>query len=373
MRFAYLGRFKENDDATSIRVKNIGRILNMAGHSVDYICQEGFGDNVSKDGFNYYFSNVEKPKIKVFVEWITGKNAFQKFLNLNSANKYDAVVLYNVTSVFAKRVLKYCRKKNIKVIGDVTEWYEVKGCHKAGVRLFRKLVENRITKIDQKMDGIISISHYLTDYYQKKSIPVVEIPPVFEYVPERNSNTKNDNPVVIYAGNPSDKDELDVIFNALRIVNAEGIVINVDFVGTKKPINAENLEKIGIFFFPRCTNIEVVRMISKADYTVLFRKKKRFAMAGYSTKCAESLYNGIPVICNEVGGADIDIVNGETGIKIENLTEKAVVEGFRIAAYTDTEKRNEMKRKCCYFGGNKYYYGSYVKTMQMFLKRLNLK
>ena len=76
------------------------------------------------------------------------------------------VILYNPTSRMANRVRQLCKKRKISVVVDVTEWYEVSHQKKAE-KVVAVSVDKRIRKIDKKMDGIISISPYLTNYYEK--------------------------------------------------------------------------------------------------------------------------------------------------------------------------------------------------------------
>ena len=79
-----------------------------------------------------------------------------------------------------------------------------------------------------------------------------------------------------------------------------------------------NLADYGIQFFGKLPNEDAKKIIKKADFSVLLRQNKKYSKAGFSTKLAESMCLGVPVICTKVGGSDSVIKNMYNGILIND-------------------------------------------------------
>ncbi len=73
--------------------------------------------------------------------------------------------------------------------------------------------------------------------------------------------------------------------------------------------------EIGITAYGRVPHEECVKVIEKADFSILFRGESSVRKSRFFTKLSESLSLGIPVLCNAVGGADEIIKDGFNGIK----------------------------------------------------------
>ena len=378
MRILYIGRVQlPNKDAASLRVYNIGYVLKKSGHTVDYLCTENQADEpIVWEDSTYYFvfskaaSGLEKNR-----EWLFGNGVMTRLRELCRANRYDAVILYNSTYSIEKKVLQYCRQEHISVLSDVTEWYAVRFPTNVNA-LFSTLhaiaVDWRIRKADQKLDGVIAISKYLCDYYQKKGVKTLRIPPVF-HDDRLYEDPSGECKTILYAGRPAKKDEIQILIDAVQAVNRDQIILQMVFVGTGKPDNAEALEKKGIYFRPRCDHAQVIEYVRSSDFTVLFRRNQRFAKAGYSTKVAESLYNGVPVFCNDIGGTDADIEDGFNGVKIKTLNLEDMVNGLKRIAGMDREECARMRRDCRTFGDQMYDADRYVERIDAFLTQISAK
>ena len=375
MRLLYIGAIQlPVRDAASIRVYNIGYAIKQSGHSVDYLCLESYGSEPTAWGdSSYHYVFLKEPSsTEKMHELLFGSRALAKLKELCQEKRYDAVILYNTTSFIENKIIKYCRREHIRVYADVTEWYEVR-TPKSKKDLFPYVnalsVDRRIRKLDQRLDGVIAISRYLYDYYSKLGVNVIRIPPIFHY--ERHFlDTDGDCKTILYAGSPAvGKDETGILIDAVKAVNRESVVLKLVFVGVNRPEDADALEKYGISFRPRCNTDQVIEYVRSSDFTVLFRQEKRFAKAGYSTKVAESLFNGVPVLCNEIGGTDTDIENMKNGIKIKGLSMDDVYAGLQQMARLSREESAELRRNCREIGDRLFNAAHYVELLDTFIRK----
>lgn len=370
MKILYIGRFNMQGDAASIRVYNIGCALKKSGHEIDYVCQEGNlknGTAVFEDSTYYTVYNEKTGKVQQYLDWLFGNRVIKTVKKCLQCKRYDVAVLYNTSAVIYQKVSKLCKKEQISLVNDVTEWYEIGHGHGFLISVYALLVGFRIKHLDRISDGVIAISPYLYKYYWDK-VRVIQIPPIFSYTPTRNTSGEHDVKNFLYAGSPSRKDELHTFLHAVEMVNADGVKIRMTLVGVPVPENWEELAGKEIYFMPRMTNKEVIQRVSQSDFTVLIRREERYAKAGYSTKIAESLYNGTPVFCNAIGGADLDIEHGVTGIKTDNADEDSLVAALRYVAVLSAEDVRQIKDRCFAFGQQKYSMDSYVALLDSFFR-----
>ena len=375
MRLLYIGAIQlPNRDAASIRVYNIGYAIKQSGHSVDYVCLESYGSEpILWEDSSYHFVFSKQPSsTEKMQELLFGSRALAKLKALCQDRRYDAVILYNTTSFIESKILRYCRREHIRVFADVTEWYELR-TPRSKKDLFPYVnalsVDRRIRKLDQKLDGVIAISRYLYDFYSKLGVSVLRIPPIFHY-DRQYLDTDGECKTILYAGSPAvGKDETGILIDAVKAVNRESVVLKLIFVGVNRPEDADALEKYGISFRPRCNTDQVIEYVRASDFTVLFRREKRFAKAGYSTKVAESLFNGVPVLCNAIGGTDTDIESGKNGIKISGLSMEDVYEGLLQMARLSREESAELRRNCRALGDRLFNAEHYVEQLDAFLRK----
>lgn len=367
MRFVYIGRVNLPTDAASIRVYNVGAALKARGHQVDYICQEGTieGGETVLEGSTYYgVFDKTTDKTKMAAEWLFGSMATARLKEILAKKKYDGVVLYNVAFHTFQKVLKICRAKNMAVIGDVTEWYEINP--KAGLfpALFAWSVDRRIRKCDSRCDGIIAISDYLENYYKDK-VEVLNLPPVFGGKGKPNTSA-NSRPRFFYGGSPSKKDELSRFVETLMALNCNGIVAEMTIVGAPIPSESKLYAEKGITYLPRKSHEEVLSLLSEHDFSVILRREARYAKAGYSTKVAEALNNGTPVFCNEIGGADMDIESGRNGIKIKSLDVRAIQQALQQIVTMSQADIAQMKAEAYHMAEKKYSRQNYEERLERF-------
>lgn len=359
----YISRAGLPISAAGLRIYHIGTILENLGFDVHYLANRRITNKEldstyekidSKDSAlldnsehhfrigNKIYSYLPKQKkgkiasIKEILELVSSKKAYKRVVSYCEKEKPYAVFLYNESYELTKKLIGYCKKNNIKLFADVTEWYEMDKNKNFAEKFVVRSTEKRITKLDHTLDGIIAISNYFEDYYKSKGANVVRIPPLMEI--ENNLEISKyeyyEDKIVlnfVYAGSPGGKDILIPFVKALQTVNKDGIKARLDVVGIDEKYFDKfddvdkNLKETGVVAHGRLSHEETLDVVKKSDFGILFRHNKRYAKAGFSTKLAECMSVGVPMICNSIGGCDLCINNFENGV----LTETADVEELK--------------------------------------------
>lgn len=132
-----------------------------------------------------------------------------------------------------------------------------------------KNVDYRIRNMDSKLDYIISISPYLTAYYQSHGCKnVIEIPPIMNCVKSEIVPTIHGVRHLVYAGSPAQKDLILPYLIAIKDINNDQVRVVADIVGVTKEqvktlLQIDDPEKIGIIAYGRVPHEECVKVIEK--------------------------------------------------------------------------------------------------------------
>lgn len=379
----YVGRFGLPETAAGIRVFNNIRILNAIGCQVHCLC---LTNNEQKyvqisDSVHYHFvsSSTSKRANKLcnFVELLIASTAFKNVKAYVKKYSIDTVILYNDLFMLSWRLLKWARRNNIRLVADVTEWYEQSTKRDKLInRIIPYLTDKRIRLIDPQIKNIIAISPYLADFYQQKRCKVLFLPPVFDIVSKSlESNTVNaacNKLKFVYAGTIGNKDIIAPFISAICNVNkciarAEFHIIGISECELECYGDVDIFKRLGIYAHGRLCHQQTLEIVGECDFSILLRHPLRYAKAGFSTKFAESMSLGVPMLCNRVGGAEKiieDRVDGilSNSVKVEDLSllieelckmPISSIQAMKHAAYT---KANKV-----------FDYRSYIEQMKTFL------
>ncbi len=381
----YIGRFGLPDNAASIRVFNNIKILEKIGYRVMCIClKENFQKEIKfSDTLFYHFlsspnSNSTINTLTNFLDLIFAYKSFNVIKQLIKTTKPKTIILYNDLYALSYKLNKIKKLYNFNLIADVTEWYEVrKNPANWGERVMPYLTDKRIRYIDPKIKHIIAISPFLVDYYRSLNCNVLFLPPVFTLSPSvqinKHTNTKQSNINFLYAGSPGSKDIIVPFIEALQIINKVRIIIRFDIVG----ITAENLRalynytnfaSIGIYAHGRVPHSEIQTFLTKSDFGLLLRHPRRYAKAGFSTKFAECMSNGVAMFCNKVGGAEEILTNGVDGIVIEHSDVKSIVEALQNIINLSEDEILAIRQNAMNKAVQLFSYENYVDKMKSFLQ-----
>ena len=129
-------------------------------------------------------------------------------------------------------------------------------------------------------------------------------------------------------------------------------------------------QKYGIDIHGRVSNSIAKKIIQKADFSFLLRENKQYAKAGFSTKFAESMCLGVPVICTKVGGADSVITHMYDGICLDNNDILTIEKTLIILMNKSSEEIIEMKNNAYITASRLFNIDSYTQEMSGFLNKL---
>lgn len=338
-RILYIGGFEMPDgNAAAQRVLAIAKTL-PRDCSVEFLgLTHSNNYSGTVDGFSY--KNLNYPFTKK--EWLSHL-AGSRELEYVKKEKPDAVIAYNYPALGLWRLLRYCRKRGIKLIADITEWYHP---HNA---LKWIDTEWRMKILHKKLDGLIVISSYLADYYATNRI--VKIPPTIDlYTPlwQREDVESHEGGLkLLYVGSPGrgDKDKLDTIIEAINTYpNLHLIIVGINEEQYKHLYNVQEAPK-NIVFKGRLSHEAAVKELKKADFSIFFRDPTRVNNAGFPTKYVEAAAAGVPVITNHFSDLPKIVVQGKNGFIAENSLE-SIRETVRKVAGLTVEEVRVMKQYC---------------------------
>ena len=214
------------------------------------------------------------------------------------------IILYNFPYIPSKKVVSYCKKNGIKIVGDITEWYDLSNVNFLfkPIKLFD--TEKRMKKLCFELDGLILISNYLYQFY-KNVKNRIKIYPLMDYaIRDANNTNKSNNSNVIligYAGIAGNsKDDLVSFSNILLDNDIKNIQIEIIGSVNKKVLSYLNKTGINYNYYGRLDHNSTIKLLNKCDCQVIFRYKSRMNNAGFPTKFAESICLEIPVIATNI-------------------------------------------------------------------------
>ncbi len=263
----YIGGFELPDkNAAAHRVLSNGKAFRELGYNVVFIDSSKDPDTsreilqTKKEHYGFETYSVRYPKgAKAWIKYLTDVKSYIKVIE--KQQNVCMVILYNFQAIAMRKLLNYCKKKDIKCCADVTEWRSAKG---EGV-VYRLLKDSdtwyRMKVLHKKLDGLIVISSYLQKFYSDVK-NVVRIPTLVDISEEKWKNPYSkslDILKLVYAGNPGMKDKLDVLISALEHIKKPYIL---DIVGLTKeqflryyPEFEKKLDSNGVVFHGRISHV----------------------------------------------------------------------------------------------------------------------
>lgn len=167
----YIGGFEMPDkNAAANRVLNNAKIFKELGYKVVFCGIDHFIKvDVKKPCLIGSFESWPSKYPSSTTEWIREQLSFRRIKSiLEKYNDIEFVIGYNMHALPLKNLKRWCKKHNVKIIIDATEWYPNNFSLKPR-KLIRWIDTNLSMRIFQKrVDGLIAISSLLAEYYKKK-------------------------------------------------------------------------------------------------------------------------------------------------------------------------------------------------------------
>lgn len=381
--FFYIGGFELPDkNAAAHRVLNIGKILRKLGYNVVFIgisnSNKGIPMNKPSfeniEGFDSWYISYPRN----ILEWIKYATQINYIKKIVGEYKGDySFICYNYQAVAFYKIIKFSQKNNIKVLSDTTEWYGSQG-QSIPKKIIKSLDTNfRMKILNKKVDGLIAISNYLYNYYNK-SVITINVPPLVDKNDKKWSLRKEEiikNISLVYAGSPGKtKDKINNLIRSL-INLPKNNSINLKIVGITRndfinlyPEEKENLNLINnnVEFLGRKTHQETLRILSNADFSIFFRENNRTNKAGFPTKFVESLSCGVPVVTNSTSNIDQYLFDGINGYMIDDNDISSTLNKILKTSQAD---REHMKQN---INPNEFDYNNFLPEFESFLNNIDL-
>lgn len=346
-------------DAGAIRLYIFARMLEEMNYSVFVI---GMGPPTNSSDIKQYnntsYVSLRKDRKGVrakLCNYLGYNNSLKKWLNV--IPRQDVVLVTNLPIRAMNTIKKYTEKKHSTLIYDAVEWYSPEQFALRKLS-FLYINNNFINKYYLKKPWrIISISHYLQDYFSKKGLQTQRIPAIMEAGKCSENNFRLNSKITIaYFGSPGKKDCFENFIKGLLLLPddySQKIIIKIIgiteqvFLKTNK-IDSEQYNRIkGNFrFLGRISHEDVLKELDTVNYTFFMRNADmRYAKAGFPSKVTESLSLSIPVICNLSSDLNEYLIDEENSITIKDNNPEAVRNALIRAIDLPVEKQVQMHEK----------------------------
>ena len=387
-KILYIGQIAIEGSASCTHVRNRARFFNNIGYEVYGLseCPKNECEKVEDTDFlKYVYMKPFHGKGKVRgAGWIA-----DQFLGIHTYNEIiralkfispDIIILYELNSIVVEeRIRAYCKKHNIRLIIEVTEWMEVENRKEIATRgiVWQKDIQKRY--IDKRCGNIIAISEFLYEHYRNQGCNVIKLPPLVYDFADKDQIFRDRDVVklhqvkLVFAGTTDFKDYLEPMLKAIRKINNNEIKIIFDVVGPSPDAIESMLEcssptQYGINCYGRLSHENTLSIVRKADFSVLMRENKRYAKAGVSTKFVEAMSLAVPSICTAVGGTDAFVSDGVDGILIKDNSVHEVLDKLVQIVNMDSSKILQMKLNALNTAKQVFSEGQYYNVAKCFLE-----
>lgn len=379
----YIGGFELPDkNAAAHRVINNAKALRELGYEVIFIGIHKENENAIKKQLYFDFVCYSLPYPKGTKQWIKSLLSINNYLSIiNEYNNKHSIILYNMPSIILYKFKSFVTKNNIKIFSDCTEWNQNSINGNIFLSLFKIFDSNlRMLYLNKKLDGIISISNYLHQYYNSKTDYSIIIPPLVDLFDEkwRVEDVKVNNFIeIVYAGGAFSikdkyvKDRLDIVVCALSKLKEKKFNFVFKVIGCTKeefllfyPMYINEISNLNenIIFLGKINHLNAINIIKNASYSIFLRDENRVTKAGFPTKFVESISAGTPVLTNKNSNVLDFLDNGINGFIINTESIDTVVTSLIPALSISIDKLNEMKSIT--FNSQIFYYKNYINNFK---------
>lgn len=272
-------------------------------------------------------------------------------------HKPDVVILYSGYSPYMMRLIPWCKKQGIKFVFDAVEWYEPKNFVVGLLSPYQLNIELALRYYSRKTDSVIAISRYLQKHYDTQDCNTLRIPPTLDtkkIEPNLSPSAESDVLVVSYTGTPGNKDLFNTYLEAVLRIHEQGKKIVFRFAGVTveqlfmySALVQRNIKSV----LPRvldCRGItsheEAIAITKTSDFSLLLRRRERYAQAGFPTKIVESLAMGTPVIINITSDLGDYVQDGIEGLVCDDYTPESLVQTLKRAMALFRAEKTQMRK-----------------------------
>jgi glycosyltransferase involved in cell wall biosynthesis len=375
----YIGAFDLPDNnAAAHRVIGNSKVLEKLGYEI-FLAGFTTKKNVHNTHLQYKDTSINYFEVKrpvTIFNWIYFILSLNKIIK-NVEKKIDIIIAYDFPSIGLILLTIIAKIKSIRIIGDCTEWYDIK--NKNFIGIIKKIdIALRMRLINKYLSGLIVISDYLFDYY-KKCQNVINIPPLVDLSEQKWAikSIQNNYIVITYAGFPFSledgniKDKIDLILINLNKLMKKGYVFKFNIIGCDRDLfvkkfpllknEVDNLEN-NITFLGKLNHNQVLQQLKISDFAIFFRDVKKSTLAGFPTKYVEAISCGVPVITNKNFNLNKHLINNHNGFIIDISTSNKILESLETILKLKPNEIEKIKKNV--LTSQTFNYSNYLKEFK---------
>ena len=362
--------------ASSMRARNLYKLLEMAGHKVHVISDY---DTVSEtdECREFSYEAVSDRIISFSKRQSASKKSMEALRKYCSDNHVDCVLM-NARYERVAKVAAFCKKEKIKLIVENCEWYDNSSFKLRWIdpRFYQN---EKMMRYDfRKADGFISISRLLHNHNENLGKKSVRIPTILDVENTPCSvNTDNKKIQIVYTGSPGRSKEF--LLPVIKVLadnsqfqeKIEFHIYGPSYNEVMRNIgnNAEILQKAGssVIIHGRIPQDEVQGVLTNADYLIFLRPDRRSSNAGFPTKLGECFSVGTPVISNDTGDLSLYIKNGKNGYLLNSCNAEELKKLFAQLINSDNERYREIRKVARKTAEESFDYRKYINEINKIL------
>lgn len=325
-------------------------------------------------GEDFTYEIVSSKRSDRMMSYLGNENLIKAVERYVSENEVDYIFSTSLNALYRK-LLKLCKKRNIKLILEQCEWYDPSsfGMGEKDIRYLR--FNKNIKKYYKEADYIISISRLLDNYYKGLGVKSIRIPSITDVISKpKNYDIDNEKIKLVFTGNTSNSKELIVpVLEALSEYNdrIELHIYGSSMNGLRKHVNNDVLIDSlngSLFVHGVIKQEEVEKVLLNSNYQIFIRPKRRSSDAGFPTKLCESMSVGTPCITNDTGDISLVLRDGKNGFLVDENDTEAVKRVFERIVNFDSESYRQMRMMARMDAQSFFDYRNYIRDVEGFLK-----
>lgn len=371
----YIGGFELPDrNAAAQRVRNNARVLSSLGYRVvligtsrarayDRLLYAADSGDVDAESWEIGYPQTRGEWLDMIrSDWPLRQLVENGQLR---TDQISTVICYNYPALAQLKIMRLARSWGASIVADCTEWYGSRPWNSASNIVKNFDVPLRMHWANRRVDGLITTSPFMTEFYRPTGLPIVEIPSLMEKprgeVPTSEATTV---PMPLFAvasgfgqyTRAADvHDRIDWILELLDGAKARGGKFLLRIVGVERerylavfPAHQRLLERLGdsVKFIGRQPRAELLRVLQESAFSFVLRHESRVTLAGFPTKYSESVTYGTPVIINALPSVRNYHVEGLTGISLDPEDREGAISTLCELLETKADTVKAMKRYC---------------------------
>ncbi|MFS1413861.1 hypothetical protein BCU70_21370 [Vibrio sp. 10N.286.49.C2] len=374
-KIIYVGGFKLPDrSASALRAMEFSYLIKKSGYEPIIIGKLDDENHKSYEGIPCYSIDSKGCKYNLDI------GSIERVISEIGSNTIHSMVAYNYPPIALFKLMVFCKRKNIQLIADLTEWYgwDGVGIYRDTVRFLATQLRMRV--LCRLIKKKIYASSFLDEFYNNHKGYILPFCTSIERNVWANEEKTLNNDIThfVYAGSPGyklAKDRIDKIISAFYRINDKTTKYKFNIVGISKteyidiyPEHEVFLKELEdkITFKGRLSHKETLIIVRNSDFSILIRPDNRVSNVGFSTKIVESLACETPVIVNITSDIEKYIEESRTGILIGQL-DRALDSALIKSINMTKEERLEMANYC--ENHNPFYVENYISSFTEFLER----